>query len=77
MFVYYRYCIHRNVFLLYQNNNDQLNIYSIVLFTSIFLIIAGLVYLLKPIFLEKKDLNEKFIKNYAFLETTKSLKIHY
>jgi len=53
-------------FLLYQNNNDQLSIYSIVLFTSIFLIIAGLVYLLKPIFLEKKDLNEKFIKQLRF-----------
>ena len=53
-------------FLLFLHNGFYANTASLVLFTSIFSLIAGLVYLLKPIFLEKKDISEKYIKQLRF-----------
>lgn len=53
-------------FLLFLHNGIQLNTSSILLFSSIFSLIAGLVYLIKPVFLEKKEVNEKYIKQLRF-----------
>ena len=53
-------------FLLFLYNGFYANTVSLALFTSIFSLIAGLVYLLKPIFLEKKDISEKYIKQLRF-----------
>ena len=53
-------------FLLFLYNGFYANTVSLALFTSIFSLIAGLVYLLKPIFIEKKEVNEKYIKQLRF-----------
>lgn len=53
-------------FLLFFNTSIQLNVHSLVLFSFILSIIAGFVYLLKPIFIEKKNVNEKYVKQLRF-----------
>jgi hypothetical protein len=66
MFVYYWCSLFRICLLLFLYNGFYANTVSLALFTSIFSLIAGLVYLLKPIFIEKKEVNEKYIKQLRF-----------
>lgn len=54
------------IFLLFLHNDFQVNISSLIIFSSIFSFIAGLVYLLKPVFIEKKDISEKYLKQLRF-----------
>lgn len=52
--------------LLFIKPNFKFDTKSLILFSLLFSIVAGLVYLLKPVFLEKKKLGEKYIKQLRF-----------
>ncbi len=54
-------------FLLFVKPDFYFEAKTLLLFFIIFLIIAGLIYLLKPVFLERKDFSEKYIKQLRFL----------
>ena len=55
------------LFLFFIKYDFQLNAESLVLFFAIFSIVAGLVYLLKPVFVEKKEFKDKYIKQLRFV----------
>ncbi len=54
------------VFLLFIKQDFYFEGKTLSLFFIVYLIVFGLVYLLKPVFLERKDLNEKYIKQLRF-----------
>lgn len=63
-------------YLLFIDISNKLNIRSIILFSSVFCLVAVVLYLIKPVFLEKKDISEKYIKqlrlsrNYELFKNT-------
>ena len=55
------------LFLFFIKYDFQLNAKSLILFFTIFSLVAGLVYLLKPIFVEKTDFKDKYVKQLRFV----------
>lgn len=53
-------------FLLFLNKGFQVSISNFIIFVTLFSFIAILIYLIKPIFLEKKVMNEKYIDQLRF-----------
>lgn len=53
-------------YLLFLNKGFQVSISTFIIFITLFSFIATLVYLIKPIFLEKKVINEKYIQQIRF-----------
>lgn len=50
------------VSLIFIKPSIYFNLKTVMLFSLIFIVVVGLVYILKPVFIERKDLKEKYIK---------------
>lgn len=54
------------IFLFILNPDFNFNLQALFLFVAVFSLVAGLVYMLKPVYVERKNLREKHIKELRF-----------